>query len=316
MTQYHLLSKPLGTVQRYVIMGEDGWELEVLAGWGGGLNAWRYLLDDTRVELLFGYRSEGEFWETQADTSAGERLAPWPGRTNNAEWTWRGKSYKLDNNVTWAKHALHGLLHTKEWKLNSFTTDGSEATLTLDCDWTGNHKGFPFPFYAQTEYKFGGPEFTITSYTMNTGNEPMPYAEGWHPYFMLGDSINDAVLTLPECEKVLVDDTDIPTGERVPETRFGGKAALGEEFVNDCFALKNPAATSAVTLASELGKLTISQKSGAGEFRYVQVYTPGDRKSLAIEPMTAEPDVLNHHRDLRVIEPGEIMRLSWSAKFC
>lgn len=315
MTQYHLLSKPLGTVNRYVIMCEDGWELEVLAGWGGGLNAWRYILDETRVDLLFGYRNEGEFWETQADTSAGERLAPWPGRTNNAEWEWNGNHYKLDNNVTWAKHALHGLLHTKEWKFNSFTSNENEAILTLDCDWTGNHKGFPFPFYTQTEYAFRSTEFTITSYTMNTGSEPMPYAEGWHPYFMLGGRVNDAFLELPECEKVLVDETDIPTGARAPETRFTGKAQLGTAFINDCFALKNPAKVSTVTLTSEVGQLSISQNSGEGEFRYVQVYTPGDRQSLAIEPMTAEPDVLNHHRDLRVIKPGEIIKLSWSAKF-
>lgn len=315
MTKFSLISRPLGTVERLVIAREDGAELEILTGWGAGLNAWRVPVANGTRELLFGYRDEKTFRETQADTSAGERLSPWPGRTNNAVWQWNGNSYKLDNNVTWAKHSLHGLTHTKKWSLVSFESDEASATLKVAYDWTGNHAGFPFPFRAETAFTFTGESVTVKSYTKNVGQNAMPYAEGWHPYFMLGQKVDTLTLSTPESERLLLDSTDIPTGERVAETRFEGKAALGDTFINDCFALKGNFESASTVLASEKESITISQKSDAKGFRQLVVYTPPDRNSIAIEPMTSEPDVLNHHREMIVLNAGEELNLEWSATF-
>ncbi len=84
------------------------------------------------------------FRKIQADTSAGVRLSPFAGRTNNAKWELNGKSYFLDNNVSWAPHALHGLLHTKPWRFVSFKKENDFAELTLAYDYVGSHQGFHF----------------------------------------------------------------------------------------------------------------------------------------------------------------------------
>ena len=99
---FSLHSTPLGSVQRFTIRKHDGAELEILIGWGAGLNAWKIPTKENNslLELLYGYRDEETFQKIQNDTSAGVRLAPWPGRTNNALWNWKGITYKLDNNVS------------------------------------------------------------------------------------------------------------------------------------------------------------------------------------------------------------------------
>lgn len=44
----------------------------------------------------------------------------------------------------------------------------------------------------------------------NTGNSPMPFAIGWHPYFQLGNNLNDLTLSFDSIEKYLSDSQMIP----------------------------------------------------------------------------------------------------------
>ena len=112
---------------------------------------------------------------------------------------------------------------------------------------------------------------------------------------------------------------DIPTGEFKPDTRFVGGRLINDEFINDCFVLKKEKnfenILAAVELKSDSKSLQIWQKAGQEQYNTIQIYTPPDRMSIAIEPMTAEPDTLNHHRDLIVIRPGESRTFSFGAKF-
>ena len=41
MSNFKLISRPIGTVQCFVLQRDDGAEFEILSGYGGGLNAWR-----------------------------------------------------------------------------------------------------------------------------------------------------------------------------------------------------------------------------------------------------------------------------------
>ena len=98
MAKFQLLSRPLGTIERFVIASDQGAELEILAGHGAGLNAWRVPVADGTRELLYGYQSEKNLRDTYADTNAGVRLSPFAGRTNMAKWHWNKKTYLLENN--------------------------------------------------------------------------------------------------------------------------------------------------------------------------------------------------------------------------
>ena len=321
MSKFKIISRPIGTVECYVLQRDDGAEFEILSGYGAGLNAWR--IPDSKTgklaDLLFGYREGDDIFKIGPDTNAGCRLAPFPGRVAYAKFNWNGKDYQLVNNVSWAPHALHGFLQNKEWKFVNFESDSEKCVATFSIDWPGAFAGFPFPFRAINKITFTGESYSVESTVTNIGAGDLPYSEGWHPYYTLGEKIDNLTMELPETDLALLDKADIPTGEFKPDTRFVGGRLINDEFINDCFVLKKEKnfenILAAVELKSDSKSLQIWQKAGQEQYNTIQIYTPPNRMSIAIEPMTAEPDTLNHHRDLIVIRPGENRTFSFGAKF-
>ena len=331
MSQFKLLFRPLGTIPCYVLQRDDGAEFEILSGFGGGLNAWRVPVENAQnapsmLDLLYGYRDEPTLRKISPDTNAGCRLTPFPGRTAYAQFSWLGETYKLVNNVSWAPHALHGFLQDKEWTFESFESDSESCTAIFSCDWPGAFAGFPFPFRATNAITFTGESVTISSSVKNIGVSDLPYSEGWHPYFMLGEKIDNLTLKLPNSSLAVLDSADLPTGNFKEDARFVNGRKIYDEFINDCFCLEKEMThlqtvdgdfinNAHVLLESDRYALDIWQKAGLEQYNAIQIYTPPDRMSIAIEPMTAEPDALNHHRGLIVIPPGEERTFTFGCEF-
>ena len=324
MSKFKLISRPIGTVECYVLQRDDGAEFEILSGYGAGLNAWRIPdANGNLTDLLFGYREGDDIYKIGPDTNAGCRLAPFPGRVAYAKFKWHDKEYQLVNNVSWAPHALHGFLQNQKWEFKSFETHddpGHEhCTIEFSCDWPGAFAGFPFPFRATNSITFTGKEVQVASIVENIGDKPMPYSEGWHPYFSLGEKIDTLTLKLPPSKLAELDKADIPTGQYHEDTRFVGGRQIGDEFINDCFCIASPSDSRNMTpvadLEGKIGRITIWQYTGSENYNALQIYTPPNRMSIAIEPMTAEPDALNHHRGLIVIPPGETKMFMYGMEF-
>ena len=323
MSNFKLISRPLGTVERHILKRDDGAEFEILSGYGGGLNAWRFptrLTDEQKnLDLLFGYRDGDDVFKMGPDTNAGCRLCPFPGRTAYAQFTWNGSTSNLLTPGSWAPHAVQGFLQNQEWKLESFESDSEKCTAVFTCDWPGAFAGFPFPYRATNTVTFTGESVHVVSSVKNIGNTDMPYSEGWHPYFSLGEKIDGLTMTLPASSLALLDKADLPTGNFKDDTRFTAGRKIGDEFINDCFCLNGDVQKSGratVSLEGSAGRIDIWQATGAEQYNAIQIYTPPDRMSIAIEPMTSEPDALNHHRGLIVVAPGESRTFEFGFRFC
>ena len=323
MSKFKIISRPISNVECYVLLSDDGAEFEILSGYGCGLNAWRVPQGNSKLDLLFGYREGDDIYKIGPDTNAGCRLAPFPGRVAYAKFKWKDKEYQLVNNVSWAPHALHGFLQNQKWEFKSFETHddpGHEyCTVEFSCDWPGAFAGFPFPFRATNRITFTGKEVLVTSTIENIGDKPMPYSEGWHPYFSLGEKIDTLTLKLPPSKFAELDNADIPTGNFHDDTRFVGGRLIGDEFINDCFCISDPSKETTKTPVADLegtnGRISIWQYTGGDNYNALQIYTPPNRMSIAIEPMTTEPDALNHHRGLIVIQPGESKMFMYGMNF-
>lgn len=315
--KFSLKSSPLGSIDRLVICGDDS-ELEILLGWGASLNAWRMITKEKKsLDLLYGYSDAEEFRRIQADTNAGACLSPFPGRTANAEWMWKSSKYKLTNNVSWAKHALHGFLNVLPWRFVSFESSEKEATLACEREWHGEHPGFPFAYRLRSYFTLCGNGFSVRSVVTNIGGEVMPYSQGYHPYFKLGKKVDSLSLKLPACKRSVLDSSDIPTGALEMEKRFAKNSPIGDAFINDCFMFDDLSKRAAILLSDpETGhSISLWEYVGENAWKGIQIYTPPNRESIALEPMTAEPDVLNHHRCLIEILPGNSIELLWGANF-
>jgi len=134
---------------------------------------------------------------------------------------------------------------------------------------------------------------------------------------MLGKKVNALTLQMPESHKALLDSADIPTGELEAETRFTGNNLIAE-FINDYFAFDEKASehASVILRDPETGnQIDVWQKTGENLWRGIQIYTPPDCESIALEPMSSAPDVLNHHRELIEITPNSSIELLWGASF-
>ena len=317
---FSLLQRPLGSVPRLVLRHEaSGSELDVLVGRGASLTGWRVQREGRALELLDGYDSEQDLNERYYSSHCGARLVPFPGRIKDGAWSWRGQVYQLDKNFPWEDgHAIHGLLFDVPWLQTdwSIDADGQTAWLTLECDYDGKAPGFPFPFRASSRYGLRAESFTVHSFVRNVGTTDLPYADGWHPFFRPGCPIDEAELHFgfPSLH-VETDARSIPTGVQVPDDQFDKSVVLGARAINDAWRAVGPGDKACISLKNPATGLAIEywqERSPAGG-DFVQLYIPPKRESLAIEPMTCAPDVLNNNMGLQVLPPGAESALRWGA---
>ena len=127
---------------------------------------------------------------------------------------------------------------------------------------------------------------------------------GWHPYFALTENAEDMALSLPEAERVEIDQRMIPK-KLVPFNAWRRSAKLGEAFLDTCFKASAKGRYK-MTLKGEKDKLTMSADTAT--FPYFQVFTPPHKKSVALEPMTCNIDAFNNHEGLVTLQPGGIWK--------
>jgi|HubBroStandDraft_5_1064220.scaffolds.fasta_scaffold99314_2 galactose mutarotase-like enzyme len=75
---------------------------------------------------------------------------------------------------------VHGFAAAAEFTLASKDDDTVCLRLT---DTPATRSMFPFSFQLDTLYRLGPRRLDVTFTVTNTGNEPLPYALGWHPGF-------------------------------------------------------------------------------------------------------------------------------------
>ena len=134
----------------------------------------------------------------------------------------------------------------------------------------------------------------------NAGSRTLPFGAGFHPYFRVG-KVGSCYLQLGNAAKLVCDSRQIPTGKTIPGG-FQKRVNLRGVQLDDCFLTRK------AVLHSPRGILTVKANK---EWQYFQIYTPADRKSIAIEPQTCAPDALNNKLGLKTLRPGA----TWSGKF-
>jgi aldose 1-epimerase len=169
--------------------------------------------------------------------------------------------------------------------------------------------GYPFPLRVTTTYRIWADTFQLKIEIRNLGGRSAPIAAGWHPYFRLpaeedprADAAIDGLhLRIPADRYVAVDSNLLPTGEIVPVEHTGYDFRAGRSVGSNELDVAFCRTGNPVALASRRYRLAI--ETGAA-FRYIKVFTPPDRRSIAIEPITAATDAFNRPElGLHSLEP-------------
>ncbi|MCU0430136.1 MAG: aldose 1-epimerase [Cytophagaceae bacterium] len=273
-----------------------------------------------RLHLRKGYTLhsviEGAYTPSDLEASTqqfkGAFLFPFPNRIRDGKYSFENQDYELPINFPQEGNSIHGLLLTKEFTIKEERCTEREAALVLDYKSKGE-TGYPFAFLIRIEFVLSAIKgFGCNTQVINLNTQDIPVALGWHPYFCMGENIDDCGISFPARLEFLVDNQMIPNGEKVPSLPYFQEQALKGIHLDTCFALEGqqPCVVGLRNMMTDT-RLVVWLQSGPGAFSYLQLYTPPNRKTIAIEPMTSAPDSFNNGAGLIRLSAGDRLECSF-----
>jgi galactose mutarotase-like enzyme len=198
---------------------------------------------------------------------------------------------------------MHGNLRGAPFEVVRAQAGARDARVVARLDYGARPdlmRAFPFPHIVTIDARLGDSGLRITTEVEPTGRSAVPISFCWHPFVQVpGAPRRDWELRWPKCERVLVDDRVIPTGERVPQP--AARAPLTDRTFDDHYAL-----TADRHFALRAGRRRVDLRFGP-TYPYAQLYVPARGNFAAIEPMTATIDALGRGTE-PLVKPGDRFR--------
>jgi galactose mutarotase-like enzyme len=204
-------------------------------------------------------------------------LFPTPGKLEGDAWQFGAHRGSMKQ---------HGFARTMAWTVEA--QDVQSVTLSLTSD-SATLAQYPWPFRAELHVSVQGASLHLDTRIDNTGNEPMPFALGFHPYFQVADKSRARI---PSGATRAFDNI---TKRTVP---FNGFDLTRPEV--DLHLIDHPDRHATLEL-DDGGHITVS---GSSDFVRWVVWTLADRDFVCLEPWTAPGNALNTGEHLIVLSPG------------
>jgi aldose 1-epimerase len=257
------------------------------------------------INVIDGFYSPAEATEKLTVFFKSAKLSPFACRVNNSKYKFGENNYLLSK-FALRGYAIHGLLYNAPFEIEEQVGNDEQASVKLGFVYDNDLEGYPFRYKCTVEYTLtSGNTLTVQTTVTNLDEQLMPVADGWHPYFTLGDSINDYQVEFQSKEMLEFDENLIPTGRLTPYQEYGSLRNLGTAELDNCFTLNFAECQPMCVIRNPNKKVQIEFHPDAS-YPYLQIYTPEHRKSIAVENLSAAPDAFNNGMGLRVLQPGDI----------
>jgi len=246
--------------------------------------------------------------ELPNDIFLNAKLSPYAGRVKDGRYTVNDVLHELQKNYTEENNAAHGFIYNKAFTVIGKEIKEDHALCSLRYDYNGDVKGYPFPYTIEISYSLTmGSGLICTTRVINRSHVPIPLGDGWHHYFDIGCRVDEVKLKLDVTHQVELDPRKIPTGCSIPFDEFYEPRKISDRFFDSCFRARGNQSRVETQLLQEDRHidLRIWQDVGEKKYNYLVVYTPPDRKSIAIEPMTSNVNSFNTGDGLIVLSPGD-----------
>lgn len=302
---FSIIEKKDVDFEKVILMDdESNTFIEVIPSCGGLLHAFSVLHEGYRINVIDQYAGKKDFLDNvTAKGFKSCKLSPFACRINNARYIFNGKEYILHKFLL-DKNALHGLLYDAPFSVIHQEADENRAKITLQCDYRHNDPGYPFDYDAIVTYQFERHNaLSISTTVFNRHSGSIPIQDGWHPYFTFGKPINDLQLEFQSMEMLEFNESLIPTGNLIPYSTFNRLKNIDDSTFDNCFTLNFNTCQPLCVLRDVERKLQVEIRPEKS-YPYLQLYTPGDRKSIAIENLSAAPDAFNNGMGLVLLDPG------------
>ena len=257
--------------------------------------------------ILDGYQTPEELEVAKFGKSA--VLFPFPNRLDGGKYEWLGKTYQFPINNAGTENAIHGFVRNEAFEVDYIFLAKDHASILCSLHYAGGLEYYPFPFTLELEFMLhDSGAFTVEVACRNQHTAAIPIGFGWHPYFRLTERADDHLLQLPACEKVVIQERMIPTGEQQPFHDFLKKNRVGTADLDHCFQVAKTDGVYKMLLEGNNQQLKV--QASARQFPYFQVFTPPHRQSIALEPMSCNVDAFNNGQGLVTLEPDR----EWKGK--
>ena len=237
-------------------------------------------------------------------------MAPWAGRLADGRLRWAGEMRHLPRNH--GRHAIHGTVFDRAWRLAGVEGDGPPARCRLEIELDRDR--WPFGGSVRQAIALRPDRLELSAEVIAT--RPMPAALGWHPWFRRTIGAEDPGVRLQVAARGRLERRAmIPTGRILPATGSADLRdgpILGRRRLDDAFVgVSEPP----VLAWAEL-RLTFEL---APPLDVVTVFTPWN--AVCVEPQTAWPNALAlegadaERAGVAVVEPGRPLRAGWTLRW-
>jgi aldose 1-epimerase len=285
-----------------------GIQVRILPELGALLHEFSIPLGNRRIQVINSYKNLADHTENAAFYKSA-KLSPFVCRISEGKYEFENISYEFQNKFNDGS-AIHGILSDKPFTVIEKSNREDEAFILLEYHYQKEDPAYPFEYLIHVKYtlKKGGRLYLDTT-VKNLSSQRIPMADGWHPYFSLEGEVNDWLLSFHSREKLAFNEKLIPLGHRVEAPDFYYPKLIGDEFFDNCFLLEPDSGVPAATLENPANGLRLSFYPDR-YYPFLQIYTPGDRKSIAIENLSSAPDAFNNGLGLIILQPGDSQSFS------
>jgi aldose 1-epimerase len=275
-----------------------GTSAEIYA-FGGLLNAYSILVNDRSQNLVEGFSSVKDARENILNGFKSAKLSPFVCRMRGGHYQFNKQDLKVNKHFM-GEHAIHGLVYDAPFKIIHAGSDETKAFVELEYQYKGMDVGYPFPYELRVRWQLETDNrLTVTTTVEHHNHSTIPYADGWHPYFTLGGTVDDCTLQFDSHQQLEYDADLLPTGKLFSDRRFEKGSLLKGIELDNSFELDGN--EPGCTLSNQQIRLQIIPDTS---YPILQIYIPPHRKSIAIENLSGAPDNFNNRIHLLLLEPG------------
>ncbi len=288
---------------KIILKNNSTGNLAEIFSFGPLLNKFSIKKNDKDFNIINGYENVDDAKQNITNGFKSAKLSPFVCRIKNGEYFFENEKHKIEK--FYLKHeAIHGLIYDADFIIKALGSNDDKAFVELSFEYNKKNEGFPFVFLIEIKYELKKENtLSITTTVKNISDKNMPLSDGWHPYFKVGKKVDDLIFQLNSNQMIEFDERLLPTGRILPFNDFILPKKICDAKFDHCFKL-NENAEPACVLRDEENEIELKivpEKS----YPYLQIYTPDDRQSIAIENLSSAPDSFNNGIGLIIAKPSE-----------
>ena len=304
---FEIQTSPVANFQEIRLTDNSSKNSVVISTKGGLLNEW---MVNGSNSIIHGNDFSKGWGNFEMNGFKSGKMSPFSCRLANGQYEHEEKIYTIEKFYL-GNHALHGIQYDAVYDIESTHQDIHQASVILVYHYKATDKGYPFPYSIHLKWTLKTNNTIIVTTTIsNHHHQAIPIMDGWHPYFQLGNTVNDYHIQFKNKGKIVYDQNLLPTGAIIEDTQFSTGSKLGITHLDDCWVIDE--ADPSCTIQKDHQKIIITP---IANYPYLQLYTPEDRKSIAVENLSAAPNCFNNKMGLHLVKPHETWELITSYQY-